>query len=299
MRPQPYIGITGFMDQSEVRKVLAALPDATTHRLMVGVLMSSVTLLGGRSDQPNRYPAAAAVGNIFARHPRALNLLHYHTVSTGAALASEMRDARRFAGAACDGFQLNVKWPAPAALRSYRDESSSRDVIVLQCGPAALAEAPQAAQLAGRVAEYSGLIDYVLVDGSAGRGEPLSIGFAQEAFAELRKAVPEMGIGVAGGLTAASVERLAALIGADPDFSIDAEGRLRNADDHLDVEAAIQYLTAAAALFTNSVCSRQPESRRPDARQLNSRQRRPDRSIEGARPIVNHPLTTAAQIINQ
>jgi hypothetical protein len=252
MRPRPYIGITGFVAQAEVRKVLAAYPDNARHRLMAGVLMSSLTLAGRDDPQPHRHPPREAVAGIFVTHPQALNLIHYHTASRGEALTAEMLAARRHAGSHCHGFQLNLRWPDPAALQAYRrsaDNPRQPDVIVLQCGPGAMTETPSALQLAARVAGYRGLVDFVLIDPSAGQGKPFDATFAGACFGELGNTVPDMGFGVAGGLAADSVAQLRPLVAAHPDFSIDAEGRLRHAEDDLDVDAAIAYVNAATNLL--------------------------------------------------
>lgn len=221
---------------------------------MAGVLMTRLTLDGKDDLQPHRYPKREAVADIFVSHPQALNLIHYHTPSQGNALADEMLAVRRIAGPHCHGFQLNLRWPDPAALRSYRQrtatETPSRpDVIVLQCGSDAMKQTPSAQGLAARVADYADLIDFVLIDPSGGKGRPFDAAFADACFREIGNTVPDMGVGVAGGLAADSVDQLRSLLTPHTDFSIDAEGRLRDAADDLDVAAAIAYVTAAAHLL--------------------------------------------------
>jgi hypothetical protein len=254
MRPQSYIGVTGFTNEAEIREVLLAYPSDARHRLMVGVLMDNQTLAGKKNEQPARYPERGAIAQIFVEHRNALNLVHYHTSSRGDVLLAELMAARRLAGPRCHGFQLNVKWPDPATLRAYHQSNKvaakpQRDVIVLQCGPAAMAETAGATELARRVTAYNGLVDYALVDPSAGRGEPFNAPFASEAFGEISKVAPDIGLGVAGGLSAETVGELSALLRTYADFSIDAEGRLRDSNDNLNIAAAIAYSKAANKLF--------------------------------------------------
>jgi len=54
----------------------------------------------------------------------------------------------------------------------------------------------------------------------------------------------QVGIGVAGGLDAENVRELAPLLRDWPDLSLDAEGRLREADDTLGAKARIFALNA-------------------------------------------------------
>lgn len=255
MRPQPYIGVTGFMDEADVREVLFAFPKDTRHKLMVGVLASQQTFRGEQNKYPNRYPQKDAIGKIFVDHPQALNLVHYHTLVSDQMLASEMMAVKHVAGPHCHGFQLNVRWPSPKALEIYHHASSigfrpKQDVIVLQCGRGAMADidfVPE--QLAKRVSDYKGLVDYVLIDPSGGKGQGFDQHFAWACLGELTEYVPDMGLGVAGGLAAETVETLRGLLTKHPDISIDAEGRLRDTDDSLKLGAANQYVVAANRLL--------------------------------------------------
>lgn len=261
MPPKPYIGVTGFMNRVEVERVLAAFPLDTDRQLMVGVLMSIKTLTGGKNKYPERYPARDAMEDIFIEHPQALNLVHYHTSTEGYALVGELIAAKTAAGPCCHGFQLNIRWPNPRVIDDYRHAydmkvPTEQDVIVLQCGRGAVAEVNHSPRrLAKRVAGYADLIDYVLIDPSGEKGLPLDFHFANECIMELTKIVPEIGVGIAGGLSAEALKfelRTLAFMW-EGCFSIDAEGRLRDEHDALDVPAAIEYSTGAHRLFQECV----------------------------------------------
>lgn len=126
-----------------------------------------------------------------------------------------------------------------------------RDTIILQCGAGAIAEASHSPyELAWQVAGYADLIDYVLIDPSGGKGLLFDVHFAHDCLAALTETVPSIGVGIAGGLSAQTLQQIWALTllwgGC---FSIDAEGQLRDDKDKLDVTKAIEYVAAAHKLF--------------------------------------------------
>ena len=244
----PYIGITGFCSRSEVDALLAAVPAQPNRLLMCGVLLSNARLSGKPSDAPNRCPAPDAIAGIFSEDPRCLNLVHYRP-RAGADLAEALARASAIGGPNCHGVQINatrgVPWPDPAALAAYWAQCNPTR-IVLQAGREAMASVGQRpSALAGRCAAYSGLVTDVLVDASEGLGLPLDAARSAEYLSAIHSAAPGLGLVVAGGLHSANVaELLSPLLPKWSTVSIDAEGRLRDAADHLDTNAAVAYLRA-------------------------------------------------------
>ncbi|MXZ90280.1 MAG: hypothetical protein F4W95_12180 [Chloroflexi bacterium] len=249
----PYIGITGFTSPDEVAAVLASLPDAPERLLMCGVLLSNALLAGEPSDAANRCPATDAIAGIFADDPRCLNLVHYRP-QPGANLADALTRASEVGGPNCHGVQINATrgapWPEPSALVEYRRRSHPQR-IVLQAGREAMASVNgDAIALAGRCAEYAGIVTDVLVDASEGLGRPLDAAASARYLSAIAEAAPDLGLVVAGGLCADNIyELLSPLLPQWGHVSIDAEGRLRDADDVLDVGAAVGYLEAAERLL--------------------------------------------------
>ena len=249
----PYIGITGFTTPAEVAGVVAALPPATKRLLMCGVLLSNALLSGESSDAPNRCPPPDAIAGIFSDDPRCLNLVHYRP-QPGANLADALARAHEVGGPNCHGVQINATrgapWPALAALIEYRQRSQPQR-IVLQAGREAMASVDgNPTRLAQRCAEYAGIVTDVLVDASEGLGRPLDAAASARYLAAIADAAPDLGLVVAGGLCAENVgELLSPLLPRWGGVSIDAEGRLRDADDVLDVGATGAYLRAAMELL--------------------------------------------------
>lgn len=249
----PYIGITGFCSQSEVDAVLTSVPAEPGRLLMCGALLSNALLAGNASDAPNRCPAPDSIAGIFSDDPRCLNLVHYRP-QPGADLADSLARATEVGGPHCHGVQINATrgapWPDPGALQSYR-ERCSPSRVVFQAGREAMESTNhQPDELARRCAEYSGLVTDVLVDASEGLGLPLDAARSADYLEAIRSAAPELGLVIAGGLHAGNIaELLSPLLPRWSAVSIDAEGRLRDADDHLNTDAAIAYLQAARKML--------------------------------------------------
>ena len=205
---------------------------------------------------PNRCPAPAAIAGVFSDDPRCLNLVHYRP-RPGANLADALTRATEVGGPNCHGVQINATrgapWPDPAALTEYRQRSQPQR-IVLQAGREAMASVDgDPYRLAQRCAEYAGIVTDVLVDASEGLGIPLDASRSERYLQAVASTAPTLGLVVAGGLSAANInELLSPLLPEWAAVSIDAEGRLRDGDDRLDLSATTAYLSAAVGLL-NSV----------------------------------------------
>jgi alpha-glucosidase len=250
--PPPYVGVTGFMRRAEVEAALAALPEKPdTHKLQVGVLVTDRTLRGAANDKPGRYPPREHLGVIFNDDPRALNIVHFATASPDR-LADQLADVVRRAGPHLHGFQVNMTRPPIAQLEAFRQRHPGL-VFILQLRPDLLAA--HAGDL-DRVIEaelqaYRHVVDYLFYDMSLGWGIPLDVAASTAAVRKLRAAFPGLGIGVAGGLNAEQLHRIASLAGAFPMLCIDAETGMRSGDarDALDLDRVTRYIRGAYAIF--------------------------------------------------
>ena len=248
----PYIGITGFMKASEVSAVLDSVPAGGERMVMVGVLASSETIRGVKNSRPRRYPKPSRIGKIFQLHPRVLNLIHFNTKTKNPeAIYEEMARARNLAGAHCHGFQLNIAWPGTDVLMRVLGEMPKSTIIVLQVGARAfdmIGNSPK--RLADKIeSEYGGLIHYVLMDASGGKGLALDAEVLRPYLRALAVKRLPIGLGVAGGLSPVTLDLVQPLVDEFPELSLDAEGKLRDENDDLNVSCAISYLARANALF--------------------------------------------------
>lgn len=253
MRPQPYIGVTGFMQKVEVEAALRALHISSTHKLMVGVLASWKTLQGKKNKYPNRYPLIGNLTSVFTDDPRALNLIHY-TTDDQQTLADQVSSLRHWGGPLLHGFQFNIAWPDPTSFSFFGPMGPSRR-IVLQLGGRALGLADndpvRVAKMLDRYtdATLGDVISDVLIDPSGGRGVPFDPETALRYVRAIAERHPQFGIGIAGGLSAKTMHLVEPVLQEYPFISMDAEGRLRTPeDDYLDPELMREYITSAAAL---------------------------------------------------
>lgn len=249
---KPYIGITGFMNRNEVESILGLFPQSSNRILMVGILVSQKTLDGQQNKWPGRYPKIEKVAEICVNHSKALNLVHFNAGLS--LLFNGMIRVTNLAGPHFGGFQLNVSWPSPFAIKEYKLRYPE-SVIVLQIGELAykmVGYSPR--ELAQKVEkEYSGIIDYVLLDLSGGYGKPLDTIQARNCLEALRERDLDVGLVVAGGLSPSSLNLIKPLVKDFPDLSIDAEGRLRNKDDDsLNSELAKGYVLRTFDLFEDN-----------------------------------------------
>ncbi len=248
MSTTPYIGVTGFMSRQQVEQALDGFPHSPFIKLMVGVLVSDKTLSGIPNSYPNSFPHPDDIAEIFVDDPRVLNLVHYNTHNQRG-LARQLDRLFETAGPNCHGVQLNITWPNTEELKllhqAWRDKQ-----IVLQLGREAF-EAKQSPEV---VAKYLGifkhLIDYVLFDMSGGFGVEIDIDLATNCYSEyLKQGLNRyFGFGLAGGLDAEKVQRLAPLLRVAHTLSMDAQGRLRS-NDQLDLNKVAAYIQSALRLY--------------------------------------------------
>lgn len=244
MSSTPYIGITGFTNQNDVWQCLQRVPAAPQRQFMVGVLLSSKTINGGTNKYPVRYPHYRDIKGVFLDDPRCLNMIHYVT-DDKSTLVKQLLDAAEIGGEHCHGFQLNIVWPDIDMLCELKRELPNHK-IVIQCSGSAMRlfegsdDTPRDLKQTVSAYEERGLIDYLLIDPSGGRGKS----FDADKTISLLKPHNNVGyaLGVAGGLRAATINNLIPVLKEQPNLFWDAEGGLRNEEDGFILEAALEYL---------------------------------------------------------
>jgi len=238
MREGPYLGVTGFTSAAQVREALALVPSTSRRLVMVGVLASNRP----PERNPRRLPAVDEIPGIFPDHPLALNLVHYYT-DEPATLGRQLADLAGRCGPNLHGFQINGIWPARKDLEVLHSERTGLR-IVIQIDAGMLAGPPEDA--VRKAGEIAGVADDLLLDASGGQGRSLDPAALLPFLRAL--ADTELGLGAAGGLSAANLHLLEPLLAEFPDLSFDAETCLRDEEDRLDLARVREYVEAGLRL---------------------------------------------------
>ncbi|MFH1174783.1 MAG: hypothetical protein V1725_06630 [archaeon] len=255
---KPYIGITGATTPAEIEELLSLFDDQgitmqSRHIPMIGILASYKTLHGQHTNN-RRYPAipsipqlTAAIGN------KALAMLHYNSreLSTLADQVEQLMDDV-YTNSTCRALQLNIPWPPlQQTCRIFHDFPDIE--IVLQLSRSVLEGKTK--EISRRMQDYAGLVSYVLIDPSGGKGEEFNMRRSVELYWAIREALPGAMVGFAGGFsdknTFSRVKEIYQRIGTT-DFCIDTEGGIRDklsaeyGDDVLNFEKAERYACQAS-----------------------------------------------------
>lgn len=249
----PYIGITGFSKPEEVSAALQVFANNGSRKLMVGVLATYKALrsIPMKPKWAKQTPNPASISGLFPNDERVVNLVHFSTEEgQESSVLADMFKIHEVAGPNFHGFQLNVAWPQINQLDDYRAAMGWGHRIVLQLGQKAVEVVGGTTQgVVDMLYHYAGVVDDVLLDPSGGLGKPFDTERARELLSAIAEQGWDLGLGVAGGLGPDSLNLVEPLIVEFPNLSIDAQGRLRNADNDLDPNAVNAYLAKALQLF--------------------------------------------------
>lgn len=249
----PYIGVTGFSRPEDVDAALQVFPHDGKRKLMVGVLTTFKSLrdISMKPKWAKQTPKPLNISNLFVDDRRVVNLVHFSTEEgqEGSVLA-DMLKIHELAGPNLHGFQLNLTWPETRLLDDYRRAMGYEYRVVLQIGAKAVKVIRGTAQrIVDMLYNYVGVVDDILLDPSGGHGKPFDTERAREFLSAIVGQRWNLGLGVAGGLGPDSLNLVEPLVSEFPDLNIDAQGKLRNAENNLDLDAVNTYLTKALRLL--------------------------------------------------
>lgn len=234
---RPYFGLTGYTETTQLDVALdfvdKQLSGLDPYQLMVGVLANQETLHGNPSKHtPARHPDMHDAQKLFYPAGNVLNLFHYSTPNPD--FLEELKQLIRYGGPNLHGFQLNKPWPNPKVYEAFRNEGHSQ-VIVQQIGERAFEKiGHDPKKLVTKIkAEYIDLVDYILLDPSGGKGQPMNIEAQRGYLSELYSALvnQKIMIGIAGGISPYNLHELTPLFIEFDDLSCDTEGSVRDKND--------------------------------------------------------------------
>lgn len=252
----PYVGITDFTSFKQVEAMLKVfkkhLKPGSTRRLHVGVMMSRKTLRGIETKWSKAFPPKDTISSIFGSY-ETYNCLHYADYDHSKDYWNDLGLAISYGGGGLKAVQLDMVWPDCTDIVRTLMVSRRNPEIVLQVGKNAIEQAgndPLA--VVERLKDYEGWISRVLLDKSMGRGIGMDATDLIPYVRAIKEHIPDLGLGVAGGLGPKSMGLVEPLVREFPDLSIDAQGQLRpsgNALDPIDWKMARGYLVQALALL--------------------------------------------------
>lgn len=239
--------------------------EGSQRRLHIGVMMSFKTLYGYETKYTNAFPPKETLGQIFCPvgNPKSsiyleinkdlMHTLHYADYQKYPNIVKNLTDALAYAGPFVDALQLDMIWPDPHKVKEAIEVSGKQIEVILQIGKNAIEDADNDPQeIVERLHFYQDCITYVLLDKSMGQGLGMNARELLPFARAIRKAYPNFGLVVAGGLGPETMHLVQPLIEEFPDISIDAQGRLRpsgSALDPIDWNMASQYLAEALSMM--------------------------------------------------
>ena len=248
---KPYIGITDFKSPDQVRSMLEILKKhrkpISSRMLHVGTMMSYSTLNGIDSKYSGIFPANKDLAGIFIEDPThsIYNCLHYADYARDRTKAVDIVRAIQYSGPNLHSIQLDMTWPSEMMIaRAMRTHPHIE--VILQVGNDAFEACRYDPRwLVNRLSYYESIIDRVLLDLSMGRGIPIDSEKISPFIDLIEEELPQIGIGVAGGLGPGKRNLIQQLTDVRNYISIDAQSKLRasgNLKDPIDWDLARQYL---------------------------------------------------------
>lgn len=242
-----YIGITGFKTKEEIDacKIISLNKEPI---IMYGILTSQKTL-NNPSSEGSRRPSLYQVPQLLEAIPKnAMPTIHHCTDNRDFYLELDkvLSYDNIYDKRLCTAIQLNQRLPKISELektiKKYPDLN-----IILQLEPMDLATPKNTGK---KLNEYSGLIDYVIIDPSRGVGITLDINNSLEVLKEIKiNAIPV----IAGGLNSQNIKEVITFFRKEygNNFCIDAEGKLRDENDKLNIKKMQSYITEAYKGYNN------------------------------------------------
>lgn len=240
MKSPSYVGVTGFTTREQVEETLNFMPQLPLGRkLMVGLLTIDRLMTAGEAKGPmGRNVSLMEMGNIWVDDPRCFNIIHYCSRSNGDKLLKEIGELLWVVQTdICHGIQLNTPHISPETLDKIRDRLYGKNIILQLGGRASDDGTALDIERIGK--EFGHLANYLLLDFSAGRGREFDVN-TMLAYIPILAQWAKVVVG--GGLDQTNLaQKLDPLLKVYQDLSWDAEGKLRDGDDNLDLGSVVGY----------------------------------------------------------
>lgn len=249
MLMRPYVGITGYTTKDQIDAIALTCSGQGfsdgRYTAMFGFLCHAKQLGLPKFAGP-RNPAVVDLESLLGAVPQwAVPMIHFDT-QNHARLKEDLSAlfglARQYVDRRCKALQLNVEWPRPTDIQKVKEMLPGLEVVLV-IGDKRYKSVDEQVS---RASEYKGLVEYCLVDPSAGAGQDLDIPRTLELMHGCSESLPGTLIGNAGGYCSANVApRLREFHSRyGKPFFIDAEGKLLT-HKGLDIDECQMYIREA------------------------------------------------------
>ncbi len=225
-----YVSVTGITNPTELESVACAFQQSgysikEAGHVPVAAFLASYKTINGIETKNKRYPKKEMLAELLEVDSKVMKAVHYNTRELSD-LPKQINKATK--GAYIDLIQLNVIWPNPKHVSKIK-ESRERTGIILQVSNESM-KGMTVRETAKKILLYTG-VDHILIDPSRGKGIDFDIDHSAALYSAIKEARPTISIGFAGGLCGENVEQIIKKLSkklGTTDFSIDAEGKLRD-----------------------------------------------------------------------
>ena len=243
MKAKQYIGITGPVTNEETKFICNEFKNSgyrmdTKIIPMLGFLVSYKTL-NNQPTENKRYPKLKEISNLLKEtEGKVLTMIHYNSKEINS-LSEQINKIFEeiYENKLCRALQLNIPWPEIKQVEAIKKQYPEMQ-IVFQASQKAM-EKKTPSQIADGIKKYSDLINYVLIDPSAGQVKQFNLEASTTVYSQLRKQCPNLTIGFAGGLSPENVINKLIEIYQHPKL-IETRYEIRESNFCTDVEGAIR-----------------------------------------------------------
>jgi len=258
-----YVSVTGGVNKEEVEAISREFQEAgfskdSAYFPSIGFLVSEKTLKGEKT-QNLRFAEFKDVPDLIEiANKTIVPIIHYNTRNLDTLSKQVMNVMQEvYDDHICRHLQLNVTWPHVSEVKKIKKHFKDM-LITLQISHKSMMGL-HIDEIANKVSSYKDSLDYVLIDPSKGRGIEFNPEDSAALYREIKALRPKYSIVLAGGLDGDNVEDILLEVMQElehNDFSIDAEGRLRDkindnffGNDILNIGKVRRYLQGAARIL--------------------------------------------------
>lgn len=249
---QKLVGITGTIDEAEVRELLAIFKKHHINgSILVNGIMIDINAENFLRKHASKFVSPDKIKPLLVNDAKLFNVLHFVKSESDNFANAIDRIASGIEGE-WHGIQLNIPWPKIEEMKILRKTGVVKrksPFIILQVDAACFDKVSTSKRVANRVVEYDRYIDHLLIDVTHIKQAEDKQKFIERCIKDIKVYNPSFTIGVAGNLDGDSLLNLDKLI-KHHKLSCDADDKLRcPITSRFDMKKCEDYIAAASLLY--------------------------------------------------